>query len=144
MRIDLKDLNADVSVFCTVGQIPIPRTYESIGYMKVTGTYKAGSAGRPDAEHIVGMTAYAQARFHHRRWLFDLSELSYVWGDEMDWVLEWGCGNQIVATVVGPKCMEAISTLGSPQAKPQDCLKDEATFATLGAAYKYLRKQKTA
>jgi hypothetical protein len=138
MKIEIKDIFANVSVTCAIGEIPVEGTYESIGYLKVSGTYKPGSAGSDDAAHIVGMTAYAQARFYNRKWLFDLSELDYVWGDEMDWVLEFGGREEIVAVVVGPKCMAAISTLSNQEAKPTDCLDDEDTFDSPEKAYEYL------
>jgi hypothetical protein len=139
MEINVQDIQENVSVSCAIGEIPVEGTYETIGYFKVTGTYKPGSAGRDDAEHIVGMTAYAQVRYYNRKWLFDLSELSYVWGDEMDWVLECGGGDEIVAIIVGPKCMAAISTLSNPNAQPTDCLSDDMTFDNLEAAYAYLK-----
>lgn len=140
MKIEIKDILENVSVSCTIGEIPIEGTYESIGYFKAAGTYKSGSAGSDDAKHIVGMTAYALARFYNKKWLFDFSELSYVWGDEMDWVLECGGGDEIVAIVVGPKCMAAISTLSDPNAEPKACLRDEATFDILEEAFAYLKQ----
>ena len=139
MDISIKDILDNVSVSCTIGKIPVDGTYETIGYFKVTGTYKPGSAGCDDAKHIVGMTAYAQERYYNSKWLFDFSELSYEWGDEMDWVLECGGGDEIVAVVVGPKCMAAISTLSNPNAKPSDCLKDDMTFDSLESAFAYLK-----
>jgi hypothetical protein len=144
MKIKFKDIYADVSVQCLIGEIPIEGTYGSFGYFKVTGTYKTGSAGTPDAYHIAGMMAYAQERYFNREWILDLSELSYVWGDDMDLVL--GMDNipniNLLATVVGPGCMEAISTLSNPQAEPRDCLKDEGTFESVAEAYTYLRSKK--
>jgi hypothetical protein len=140
MKIEEKDILENVSVSCTIGVIPIDGTYESIGYFKATGTYKAGSSGSDDAKHIVGMTAYAQARFYNKKWIFDFSELSYVWGDEMDWVLECGGGDEIAAIVVGPKCMAAISTLSDPNAEPEDCLRVEAIFDNLQEAFAYLKR----
>lgn len=132
------DINDAVTVSCTIGEIAITDSYESIGYFKVSGEYKPGSAGREDAEHIVGMIAYAQRRYFNRRWLFDFSELSYVWGDEMDWVLEFGGGDELVALVLGPNCMPAISTLSDPNASPEECLKEKSNFTNIQEAYDYL------
>jgi hypothetical protein len=145
MNIQFKDICADVSVQCLIGEIPIEDTYASFGYFKVTGTYKVGSAGAPDAYHIAGMMAYARQRFFNREWILDLSELSYVWGDEMDLVL--GMGDipnlNLLAIVVGPGCMEAISTLSNPSAAPRECLKDEGTFESIYDAYSYLLKKRS-
>ena len=143
MEINIKDILEYVSVSCTIGEIPVGETCETIGYFKVSGTYKAGSAGLEDAKHIVGMTAYAKTRFYNRKWLFDLSELSYMWGDEMDWVLDCDGGDEITAIVVGPDCMPAISTLDDPQAKPTDCLGREDTFDNLVEAFTFLKGHKT-
>jgi len=142
MKIIKKDILENVSVSCSIGEIPIEGTYETIGYFKVSGIYKTGSAGSDDAKHIVGMTAYAQERYYNNKWLFDFSELSYEWGDEMDWVLECGGGDEIVAIVVGPKCMAAISTLSNIDAKPTDCLKNDMTFDNLDSAFNYLKSYK--
>jgi hypothetical protein len=145
MKIDFKDIAAGVSVECQIGAIPIEGTYESIGYFVASGEYKAGSAGAPDAAHIAGMMAYAQERFFHSSWIIDLSKLAYVWGDEMDWVLDVGGVLDVdrFAIVVGPKCMAAISTLEDPKAEADACLKAESTFDDIEEAFVYLVAQRS-
>ena len=140
MRIKKFNIHNEVSVSCTIGKIPITDSYETIGYFKVSGEYKPGSAGRDDAEHIAGMISYAQTRYFNCKWLFDFSELSYIWGDEMDWGLEMGGGDEIVALVLGPDCIAAISTLSNPKAEPEDCLKEKSNFLSIEEAYEYLLK----
>lgn len=140
MKIEPKDIHSNVSVQCAIGEIPIEGSYNSIGYLKIYGVYKSGSAGTPDAYHAVGMMAYAQQRYFNRKWILDLSELSYVWGDDMDIVLGMGDIPNLdrLAIVVGKGCMEAISTLSNPNAEPRDCLKDECIFESLDEAYAFL------
>jgi len=142
MNIKLYDLEEDVSIKCKIGNIPIENTYTSIGYFKVTGTYKAGSAGTSDAYHISGMMAYAQSRYFNRYWIVDLSELSYVWGDDIDMIFNMGGDPKVdkCAHVVGPECIAAISTLGNLNASHRDCLKGEGMFDNISEAYSYILK----
>jgi hypothetical protein len=140
MNIEIYDLESYVTINCDIGFIQLPNSYKKIGYFKVTGEYKSGSAGSSDAYHIRGMMAYAQERYNERYWILDLSELSYEWGDEMDLVLglDEFEGVDAVATVFGEKCIEAVATLGGMERKPKDLLSEPGNFDNLNAAYEYL------
>jgi hypothetical protein len=60
MNIDVYELKSYVTVNCDIGFIPVESTYSKVGYFKVFGKYKSGSAGSSHAYHIRGMMAYAQ------------------------------------------------------------------------------------
>ena len=139
-NLKIYNLKNNVSLDCDVGSITIEDTYRKIGYFKVYGQYKCGSAGSSDAHHIRGMMAYAQERFYHQYWILDLSELDYEWGDEMDLILginEFE-GIEHVATVLGKNCIAAIATLSGLDKKPEDLLAEEGNFENLDEAHKYL------
>ena len=141
MKIEQFDIEKDVSVNCTIGEIIIPGTYKTIGHLQVKGLYKPGSAGSDDAKHIIGMIAYAHARYFHTSWILDLSDLVYEWGDEMDWVLD-GFEDiksvQYSAIVLGIKCIDAVATLSGMDKKPKDILDSENVFDDINQAYEYL------
>lgn len=140
MKVEIYSIKNSVTVDCDIGFIPIDGTHEKIGYFKVYGEYKLGSAGNSDARHICGMMAYAQERFTKSFWILDLSELSYEWGDEMDMVLDFGGINGIesMAVVYGPKCIAAVATLDGMERKPEDLLAEEGNFINLKDAYEFL------
>ena len=91
MLIEITDINEDVSVDIRIGEIPIDQSHKTVGYLKISGTYKHGCAGSSDAHHIVGMMAYAQAR--------------------MEWVLDGPPNPEGVhlAILVGPSCVRPLS-----------------------------------
>ena len=140
MNPEIYELRSYVTVDCEIGFIPIEDSHQKIGYFKAFGTYKSGSAGSSDAYHIRGMMAYAQERFFQRFWVLDLSDLDYEWGDEMDLVLglDEFEGVEVIATVFGPKCVEAVATLGGMDRKPEDLLSEEGNFLKIKDAYEYL------
>jgi hypothetical protein len=77
---------------------------------RFSGVYRTGSSGAPDAAFINGMLKAAQEVWNPRKIIIDFSELGYRGGDEMDYFTgpwwDYPC-----ALVVGPKCIDAISTL---------------------------------
>ena len=84
--------------------------------------------------------AYAQERIFEKYWILDLSDLSYEWGDEMDLVLglDEFEGIDCVATMFGPKCIEAIATPGGMDQKPDNLLSNPGHSDNMKDAYEYL------
>lgn len=52
------------------------------------GIYGHESAGKKDAKYLVASIKAAHEAWYTAGTIFDFSELSYEWGDEMDWVLD--------------------------------------------------------
>lgn len=79
---------------------------------KFKGTYRPGSAGKPDAQFIHGMTLTALRMWRPATVILDLRELTYTWGTDMDLVLDVGAEEDISTLIVGSEtCLPAIGTL---------------------------------
>ena len=81
----------------------------SIVHVAVSGDYRVGSSGAPDAHYIAGIVGTVNSVWHPSAMILDLRELRYEWGDEMDLVLQ--PARDIWAVVVSALCEPAISTL---------------------------------
>lgn len=75
---------------------------------RVSGEYRGGSAGAPDAAYIGGLCRTAIDLWDARAVLLDLRNLKYEWGDEFDSIYSLDVS---LAVVVGEKCRKAMSTL---------------------------------
>jgi hypothetical protein len=79
---------------------------------KFAGHYRPGHRGAPDAYFIQGITRTALGVWSPAALILDLRELSYTWGDEMDYVLSVGAEGDLPTAIVGSGlCLPAIGTL---------------------------------
>lgn len=109
---------------------------------KFKGTYRPGSAGAPDAAFICGIARTAVMMWHPAALILDLRDLSYTWGDEMDWVLDAGADSGVPTAVVGSNaCLPAIGTLihGINSTRPATAA--ENIFDNIDQAWEFIRKK---
>ena len=83
-----------------------------------TGTFRVGSAGKPDATCMVGQVAAALAAWPCDAVVYDLSALNYRWGDGMIRVFAVPAPDAWLpparAVVAGPASREGLQTLCAP------------------------------
>ncbi|MGC3957537.1 MAG: hypothetical protein QM813_06135 [Verrucomicrobiota bacterium] len=113
---------------------------------RFSGLYRPGHSGKPDCLFIEGIAATAMDVWNCRGLVLDLSNLDYQWGDEMEWLLpiRRTCTkvNFPSATVVGPKCRNAIATLIFDDPKTTRLATEhECIFDDVGSALLYVRQQ---
>ena len=107
-----------------------------------SGTYRPGSAGAPDAHFIYGITRTAIAVWYPAALILDLRALSYIWGDEMDWLLSDVWDERIPAAVVGSEaCLPAIGTLIHGINSTQPATDADHIFESIDEAWEYVRKK---
>ncbi|MDC0718111.1 hypothetical protein [Nannocystis bainbridge] len=94
--------------------------------VRFRGAYRSGSQGQPDALYITAVVKMALAAWSASGLVVDLRELSYSWGDEMEWIFglgRWHAGARIhspVAIVVGDACRAALMSLNA-EAYQEQC-----------------------
>ncbi len=95
-------------------------------YVSFEGNYRPGSSGAPDATFLMAVMAALDRAWYAEAFIVDFTELTYTWGDEMDWI--WGIGWQTwcrchrpLAIIVGDGCQKALRTL-DPDAFSTYCL----------------------
>ncbi len=101
------------------------RHYSNLLVMKFVGTYGVGSSGNGDARYMAAVTKAAIEFTEPWGIIYDFTQLSYVWGDMMDYVLSvgkgrWDEGDLPVAIVVSEKCEPAIRSLLQMEMDIQD------------------------
>ena len=80
------------------------------------GSYRDGAAGEPDARYILAAAAAAREAWWAYSTILDFRELTYRWGDNMEWVtrIGWDPGVRLdwpLAIVVGDRCRDALRSL---------------------------------
>jgi hypothetical protein len=90
-------------------------------YVKFSGEYRAGAAGCPDAIFITSHLAADRSAWHSTSLIVDLSDLTYVWGDEMGWIYRASDEWKSLAIIVGDRSQAALKTL-DPDAFEQYCV----------------------
>jgi hypothetical protein len=81
-----------------------------------SGVYGVGSAGKKDALYMVATAKAAHEAWYTSATVFDFTELEYEWGDEMEWIFDFGyqplanCSYPL-AVVVSEKCGPALKSL---------------------------------
>ncbi len=114
---DLSDLRYVVS-------LPKPNGQDSYPFVHVafSGVY----GDRDDATFIMAMMAAVQTAWFSPALIIDLTDLSYNWGDEMEWV--YGIGydqddrtRKKLVIVVGDRCSVALQSL-DPDAYAEHCV----------------------
>ena len=109
---------------------------------KFSGTYRPGSTGRPDACFIHGMTETALRIWIPEALILDLTELSYRWGDEMDWVIGVGEDRCMHRAVVGSeKCLPALGTLIHGEGSTRSATDEENIFDDMEPAWSYVHQE---
>jgi hypothetical protein len=94
--------------------------------VKFTGKYRDGSSGRTDAIFLVAIMEAVQKAWFSAALIIDFTDLSYHWGDEMDWIHEVGrfhpspC-HKPMAIIVGDQCRTALKSL-APEEYDQHCV----------------------
>lgn len=88
----------------------------SVLLVKFGGVYARGSAGNPDADFILAITAGACALELPDAVVFDLSAMAYEWGERIASVFSFplgpgGAGARAVRIVSGPKSHAGLVTL---------------------------------
>jgi len=109
---------------------------------KFIGEYRPGSQGAPDAHFIRGITQTALEIWNPGALILDLRELSYVWGDEMDLVLDTGTNQGVPLAIVGSElCLPAIGTLVHGINSKQPATDLDHIFENIEEAWQYIRKK---
>jgi hypothetical protein len=108
---------------------------------RFSGDYRDGSAGKPDARFIAGMTRMGVAIWHPAALILDLSELRYEWGDDLGEILPPGGKHLRSAVVIGPGCARAIATLLWGVNTQKAATEAEFIFDNLEAAWEAVRYQ---
>lgn len=140
MKIELQDFNleslSDLCIRFKTGAHPGKRYDRRILVIGVEGTYRAGCGGEPDARFMSAMSAAGIQAFKPHGVITDLSNFSYVWGDNLGAILpicaRFGPG----AVVVGADCREALGTLYCADGE-DICLRPWA-FDSFDAAWKFV------
>jgi hypothetical protein len=104
--------------------------YEKIMIVKFIGEYKHGSQGKPDCSYIKTISRAIVSESDCRGFIFDLSELLYEWGDDIDIIFS-GLSDRYLSTdkkddddeplyrlhtvaeaiLIGPLCKPALTSL---------------------------------
>lgn len=82
--------------------------------VRYRGRYRDGGAGRGDAHYIMATTRAAQAAWFAPCLVLDFRELTYHWGDEMEWATSLNRHHAIewpLRIVVGAGCRAALRSL---------------------------------
>ena len=108
--------------------LPPHQQYSSPEFVHVSfsGQYRNGSVGAPDATFIVAIMEAVQRAWYTECMILDFSDLSYQWGDNMEWVYDIGWSGHTrchkpLAIIVSDKCREALRSL-SPDDFDEYCV----------------------
>lgn len=94
--------------------------------VKFKGAYRGGSSGRTDAIFLVAIMEAVQCAWFTKALIIDFTDLSYHWGDEMNWIHDVGqilpspC-HKPMAIIVGDQCCTALQTL-EPEEYDKHCV----------------------
>ena len=103
------------------------------------GEYGIGSAGAPDAWYMSAIIKAGLDVHHPNGLIIDLSELNYVWGDNLDMVFSPGDLSTIpFAVVLGDRCKDAVGTLLNCADSNQSIFDLDEFFETTDRAIEYL------
>lgn len=113
-RVTLADLSA-LRHEISISDDPSKRTPEFL-VIEYHGIYQAGSAGHGDALYIVSTATAARKAWYSTATILDFRDLTYTWGDEMQWVtsITWDRvfrRHAPFAIVIGDKCRSALQSL---------------------------------
>lgn len=124
-------------------QLETDRSKPRILIAKFIGTYRPGSSGAPDACFIIGITTAACEMWGPSALILDFRQLSYVWGDEMDWLLgDFGETMRRPTAIVGSElCLPAIGTLLYDETSTIPATDAENIFDNLDEAITYLHSR---
>ena len=109
------------------------RPFISVLQLSISGAYRDGSAGAPDAHYITGIISTTAGVWRPSAFLVDFTNLTYEWGDEMDLIFEAIDENRAVA-VVGEYCRKAMASLSFGLDIPRCMSEHENYFLTLADA----------
>jgi hypothetical protein len=115
------------------------KPFLSIVHVAVSGDYRPGTSGAPDAHYIVGTVRTISAVWSPSAMILDLRELRYEWGDEIDLVLQ--PPRDVSAIVVSPNCEPAISTWCYGMGTKGTVLDEPHYFDVLDPAIDYVTQQ---
>ncbi|MHA2203020.1 MAG: hypothetical protein ACW991_04970 [Candidatus Hodarchaeales archaeon] len=119
----------------TTGEPASPTTL----IMHFIGEYRYGSAGNPDARHLIDIIKTAIGTWPPDSLIIDLSKLNYEWGDYIEGVLDFA--NYLpTAFIVGSKCREGLSMLVFGIYTKKDVTEAEDFFENILEAFEYLQK----
>jgi hypothetical protein len=136
-RVSFADLSA-LRHETSISNAPSTRTPEFL-VIAYHGVYQPGSAGHGDALYIVATASAARKAWYSSATILDFRDLTYTWGDEMQWVtsITWDRifrRHAPFAIVIGDKCRSALQFL----------LRDDYNahcVESLDAAFETCRKQ---
>lgn len=125
--------------------------------IRYIGVYPFASGGNGDARYMHAMAVAGVDAFEPWAVIHDLSELSYEWGDMLEFVFAVGppvampMGNnsatvpetERIAIIVGPKCEEGVRTLLLGEASEEPIENAGNVFRTLDAAWEYVEARIT-
>lgn len=117
------DPASDVTVAATTASFDDAENFFcEILRLEVTGTFREGSAGKPDAARLRGLVLVALAAVHPDVVLLDLRGLRYSWGDGILGVLQhvgdFGAKEPIEVVVLSsPENHGALASLLTPAGK---------------------------
>jgi hypothetical protein len=102
-----KSLTVDIQYALFQGVSPSEDTVVA----QFSGVYRIGCKGGPDAGYIEDVLRGVRIQYAPYRLIVDFSTLDYQWGDQMEWFIKPNCHGGPFTLVVGPLCVEALSTL---------------------------------
>lgn len=104
------------------------------------GSYRDGSRGRGDAHYMAAMVEAGVEVFAPAAVVLDLSEFAYEWGDDIERLLGPADHTEMpFAVVVGPRCVEALSSLLAANAPGKRVTELEGFFEDFDQAMGYLK-----
>ncbi|MBK7885261.1 MAG: hypothetical protein IPJ81_16890 [Chitinophagaceae bacterium] len=135
-KIDLENIS-ELKVSYEEGYSRITN-YLNILVIKYAGVYGVGSGGNSDATFMFAKAAFAIAAIEPFAIIIDLTDLKYVWGDQLEMIFNI---QKPMALIVGEHCQEAIGTLihGIESIEPPTTI--SWIFDNLEDAWNYLENE---